>query len=262
MPRVVEDGVLYTKSYSFGVKEVYVIDKAPSLKDLPSDKLARETNEKKNLIDSVNRARKTVFDVAVSNTWDWFVTLTFAVERTNYADKYDLIRNELHQIKRYNKDFKFIFIAEAHKKVEKNGLHAIHFHGLISGLPDEELCNRAVNKLGVIYNWRRMNEYGFNSMSAVRNQEACGAYLQKYMTKSLLKPSFHKSMYVLSRGLYRPLRHKYRIKGYLLPEVKRMLRALSCDIFVTWVGVSYTLSNCNLSDNEIFRGYGLIEEMG
>lgn len=123
-----------------------------------------------------------------ANNFQWFVTLTIDETKLSRTDK-EKITKKLNiflsnQVKR--RDLKYVIIPEYHKKIEDNGLQAIHLHGLISG----EHLN--MSDSGKTYNGKKIYiwddwKYGFStSVEMDENKHICN-YITKYITKNSKK---------------------------------------------------------------------------
>lgn len=127
---------------------------------------------------SLSRTRRNIRELALSNGFDYFATLTINSE---YCDRFhltecqELLRKKLKKLKRKNKDFAYLFITEEHK----NG--AFHFHGLIKGVEDFY-----INQNGYLSH-SLFDEIGFNSFSKIRDYTKTCNYILKYITKSCVK---------------------------------------------------------------------------
>lgn len=159
-------------------------------------------NEEESLRVSLSRTKKTIFEYALCNEFDYFVTLTF--DRNKY-DSTDIV--ELKRIvgqwlnnykKRKNPNLKYLLIPELHKDKEH-----FHFHGLISGI--EDVTEFKESYKGVMrYNWTSWHKkFGFTSLERVKSQERVSRYITKYITKDLLV-AFGKQRYLVSKGLKKP----------------------------------------------------------
>lgn len=150
------------------------------------------------------RARGEVYDIAKSNEWDWFVTLTLSPERVNRWD-YEACCEELQKftliLRRAGNQY--VIVPEQHKD------GAWHFHGLIIG--DLKLTPATnywtgellVDKQGrTIYNIRNY-KYGLNTATAVGHSGKAANYLAKYMLKEMKIPK-GKKRYWASKDLKRP----------------------------------------------------------
>lgn len=80
------------------------------------------------LVRSVRRAKKTVRDLARSNDWAFFVTLTLSPEKVNRYDAGEVLRHLRHWLGNNvrRKGLAYVLVPEHHKD------GAIHFHGLFN----------------------------------------------------------------------------------------------------------------------------------
>ena len=87
---------------------------------------------------SISRSRSKVFEIAVSNNWDYFVTMT--IDSTKHArDNLKAYRKRLSKfLNNYNGKhsikISYLLIPELHKCGNN-----FHLHGLLAGLPIEHL---------------------------------------------------------------------------------------------------------------------------
>lgn len=167
---------------------------------------------------NIARARNAIFEYAICNPWDYFLTLTLAPEN----DRYDLSKfiTRLGQWlrnygKRHDVDLKYLLVPEQHKD------GAWHMHGFLMGLPVEHLTNFAeykgkrklpkyindkIQKNSLIYNWEDYEKkFGFCDLEPIRSREAAAKYVTKYISKSLYESaiSVNSKLYYVSRGLIR-----------------------------------------------------------
>lgn len=150
------------------------------------------------------RARGEVYDIAKSNEWDWFVTLTLSPERVNRWD-YEACCVELVKFTRLLRDRgnQYVIVPEQHE----NG--AWHFHGLVIGdlklIPatsywtGELLFDKQGRQVYNIKNYK----YGLNTATAVGHSGKAAHYLAKYMLKDMKIPK-GKKRYWASKDLKRP----------------------------------------------------------
>lgn len=165
---------------------------------------------------SLSRTKSIIFELAMCNDWEYFVTLTLNPE---YHDRSDLntYKKKLSTwIKNYNRlhetKIKYLLIPEQHK--DGNW----HMHGLIMKLPIEHLQEfkaeqnlplkmlKAIVKGYIIYNWPAYAKaFGYISISKIRNAESVSKYITKYITKDLVKSriSLNDHLYYASQGLKR-----------------------------------------------------------
>lgn len=150
------------------------------------------------------RARGEVYDLARSNLWDWFITLTLSPERVNRWDYSqcaaevirftDVLRKAGNQ---------YIIVPEQHL----NG--AWHFHGLVIG--DLKLVPATNYHTGSflfdsqgrqIFNIKNY-KFGINTATAIGHSAKAASYIAKYMIKKMDIPK-GKKRYWASKSLARP----------------------------------------------------------
>lgn len=165
----------------------------------------RKYNKDKNITrnDSLKRSKDKIYDIAILNKFDYFVTFTLDGKKINRFD-YDDIQKKLkiwlkNKVTRNN--LKYLIVPELHK----NG--AIHFHGLISG--DLKLTDSGHKDKGkVIYNldsWK----YGFTTcVKCTGDYEAVAHYISKYITKDTKR--ILGNTYYSGGGLERDCKKDYR----------------------------------------------------
>lgn len=171
---------------------------------------------KEKLEASLSRTKSKIFELALCNEWEWFVTLTLNPE---YHDRKDLknYKTKLSTwIKNYNRlhktDIKYLLIPENHKD------GSWHMHGLMMGLPMEELHEFTKDeKLPIkilveiahghkIYSWPAYEKtFGYITISKIINAESVSKYITKYITKDLLSTRIgvNEHLYYCSQGLKR-----------------------------------------------------------
>lgn len=179
-------------------------------------KAERCTANDTKLCNNLSRARSTVYELALCNQWDFFVTLTLdasKVDRDNLHATYRKIAKWLNNYNsRYCCKIRYLLIPEPHK----NG--AWHFHGLLSGVPPNHLVlftqhdhipKRIKDMLQEgrsIYNWPAYAAaFGFVTVETVRDARRCSAYMTKYITKELMDSSIELNhhVYYCSQSLKR-----------------------------------------------------------
>lgn len=182
--------------------------------DDPKDSPDRNVNKDK-LNNNISRARSKIFEYAACNEFDYFVTLTLDKEKYNRYDlaKYikDLGQHIRDERKRTGSNIQYLLIPEPHMD------NAWHIHGLIKGMPFEQLklftlddvlpyrVRELIQAGREIYNWTSYaNKFGWCTIEKVKNQEAISKYVTKYISKAL-EPNFkrekEKKLYYVTRGL-------------------------------------------------------------
>lgn len=178
----------------------------------------RNVNDEK-LTHHIARARTRVFEIAICNDFDYFITLTINDEK---LDRYDLkgyIKKLGQFIRDYRKkhgaDIQYLLIPEKHE----NG--AWHMHGLIKGIPADQLKK---NEYGYL-DWEDYKKrFGYCSIDKIKNQEAVSKYITKYIRKSFNTDrgvsEKESKLYYCSRGLRRPQKKKEgTLNGYQLDKI-------------------------------------------
>lgn len=214
-----QNGETQTKIYSHGVNSGYAraVPENPYKHENPfNSELCKEVSSfkeedervQKSLINSMNRAKQKIYDIARANNWEYFITLTFnsdIVNRYDYSSCSKKLKDWLGNTKkRINHDFKYLIVPELHKD------GAFHFHGLIAncdGLKIDE-SGHYDKKGNPIYN---INSYGlgFTTATRVQQNEAVTKYITKYTTKELIENTKNKKRYWASRNCDLPIIEDY-----------------------------------------------------
>ncbi|MCI9655965.1 MAG: hypothetical protein HFF45_08095 [Lawsonibacter sp.] len=174
--------------------------------------------EAEKLATNISRARGKIFELAMSNSWTWFTTFTLSPEKydrtelTSYKKLATWIRNHnrIHEVQ-----IRYLIIPELHADGK-----SWHFHGLLEGVPREELEEFReekgkklpiqilieIKKGNQIYNWPAYQKaFGYITLSEIRNGIAVSKYICKYLTKGLNETGvgLQKHLYYCSQGLKR-----------------------------------------------------------
>lgn len=190
-----------------GFEPVRPLDKPPPVRGAVNDE---------KLQNSLSRSRSRVFELAMCNPWDYFCTFTLNPEK---HDRYDLNASYRQLAKwvnnygfRQHLSLSYLLVPEPHSD------GAWHFHGLLHGLPlshltlftcDQHIPSRIKAMLAsgrMIYNWPAYAAaFGFVTVEAIQNADACAAYMTKYITKELAHSSIELNhhVYYASHGLQR-----------------------------------------------------------
>lgn len=152
-------------------------------KYLDSLKKQKEKTEK-SVYNSTTRSKNKIYSIARSNTWDYFITLTFnkdKVNRYDYESCCNKLKNWLDRYRRECLDLHYLIVPEQHKD------GAWHFHGLISGGDYSSFVDSGKkDKKNVIYN---IDNYklGFTTATRIRDTLKASSYICKYITKDCYK---------------------------------------------------------------------------
>jgi len=168
------------------------------------------------LAHSLSRTKSTIFELALCNDWEYFVSLTLnpnSHDRTNIKAFKKKLLKWLNNYKQYHDtNIKYLLIPEQHAD------GAWHMHGLLSGLPAEHLTafslkdklplpiRRKLKKGRTIYNWEKYAKaFGYVTVEEILNAEAISKYITKYITADLFKTriDLNDHMYYCSLGLRR-----------------------------------------------------------
>lgn len=162
-----------------------------------------ENTEK--LSQSISRARTMIFDYAISNEFDYFVTLTIDKKKMDRYNLTEYIKKFGQFIRNNRKDkgskIQYLLIPEKHKSGEW------HMHGLIKGINENEL---SINENGYL-DWNEYKKrFGYISLSKVKNNIAVAKYITKYISKSLASDDTvtekEKKLYYVTRGLNKSIK--------------------------------------------------------
>ena len=193
-------------------KDIYKITycklpiKRAGFEDKANFKRCRDVNDSK-LSNHIARARTRVFDLAICNDFEYFITLTINKEKLDRYDLKEYIKKLGQFIRNYRRDYEadiqYLLIPEKHKD------GAWHMHGLIKGIPAEHLQK---NKHGYL-DWEAYaKRFGYCSIDEIKNQEAVSKYITKYIRKSFNSDrgitEKESKLYYCSRGLRRPQKKK------------------------------------------------------
>lgn len=151
---------------------------------------------------SASRTINSIYDIARSNPWDWFVTLTFSpdkVNRYNYEECTQKLSKWLNNLRRNSPDMVYLVVPERHKD------GAYHFHGLFQNVDGLEFVDSGhVDGQGrIIYNIGNY-KLGFTTATAIEDYHKACSYLCKYITKDLCALTSGKKRYWCSKNVRRP----------------------------------------------------------
>lgn len=152
---------------------------------------------------SLSSTKNRIYNIARSNTWEWFITLTFNREKTDASD-YDMVTNRLQNNldnirKRYCPNLKYLIVPEFHLDGQN-----YHFHGLLSDCDGLRFrYSRLETKDGEpifnILNWT----WGWTTATRVTDTRRVSSYITKYITKESQIFLKEKNRYYCSRNIKR-----------------------------------------------------------
>ena len=196
-------------AYRYGKKIKVVYYKCGSL-STPNrsgcsiDEALLSTEEKLERFESsISRTKSKIFELAMCNEFEYFVTLTLDAEKQDrfalqtFSKKFGQFVRDLNKKRPNGQKIEYLLIPEQHKD------GAWHFHGLIKGLTKDDLKK---NIRGYLEWFAYSKRFGFFNCSPLKSHEAACKYITKYVTKDVkkataLKSGFHS--YYASQGLKR-----------------------------------------------------------
>jgi Geminivirus Rep catalytic domain. len=165
-------------------------------KPLPMPKPKNMENDVRG--DSVKRAKERIFDVAMCNQFDYFVTWTLDADKINRYDAKQIstkLKKFLNN-KVTRNNARYLVIPEHHKD------GAIHMHGLLSGDFEMVDSGKKTKDGKIIYNMPQWS-LGFSTAIQLDEQkERVSRYITKYVTKDF-KKIFGSFYYAGGHGLVR-----------------------------------------------------------
>lgn len=134
----------------------------------------REQRQVSRLYETKNK----IVQYALCNDFDQFWTLTFAEDRYDIDLCYKKLHKFLKSIKKKYGKFRYVIVAEFHKD------NAVHFHAITGGYKGHLTESGVIQKGNMVYNledWK----WGFTNCQYIANRCAVGAYVSKYIIKSV-----------------------------------------------------------------------------
>ena len=197
--KLVRHNALRTK----GIEDVDQHTRKGSVSDVKSD-------------NNISRAKNRVFELALCNPWNIFLTFTLDPRKYDRDDLQKFQKDISQFIRNYNRNhslnIKYLLIPEEHKK------GGWHMHGFLMGLPDEYLrlftlseklpkyIREKLKSGQAVYEWEPYRKkFGFCDLEVVKDQFAVSAYVTKYITKDLDRTVRESGahLYYCSQGLSR-----------------------------------------------------------
>lgn len=147
---------------------------------------------------SCRRSKNKIYDIAKSNEWEWFFTLTFNKEKVNrydYASVTKKLSLWLNNMRKICPDMKYLVVPEQHED------GAWHFHGLFANVENMEFVSSGKrDKHGrTIYNVGKYR-LGFTEATKIGDLVKASNYIAKYITVDLCFLTEGKKRYWYSRN--------------------------------------------------------------
>lgn len=166
------------------------------------------------LSNNLSRARSRVFELAMCNPWNLFVTLTLDKNKYDRTNLQRFVKDFGQFVRDYRKKHgtavKYLLIPEHHKD------GSWHMHGFICGLPVEHLTEftatdhlpyKILNRIQAnkrVFTWTAYaKRFGFSVIELIDNHEATSKYVTKYITKDAMTTitELNAHMFYASKGL-------------------------------------------------------------
>ena len=247
------------KKFSFSpvkYKHVFLYrDFEKKIEKIPREKWKKNTEKTP---EALSRAKSIITEIALNNKFDYFCTFSFdkdKIDRYDLKECYKRLRLFFKEFKkRYAPNFQWLIIPEFHKD------GAIHFHGLVSGIPDGELTvpdtimkRMSDGEIAVVPNtpkylyWARYSKrFGIFNCSKIKTSEGVAYYVTKYVIKELSKIPTGVNLYAHSKGLKKAdvIYHSYNDSEMLItPSYKNDFCKVAYD---KYEGVYQALESCGI----------------
>lgn len=164
----------------------------------------RTKEGEKHCIDtSLSRTKNVIYNIARSNEWKWFITLTLSpdkVDRSSYDEVVKRLQkfcNNLQQ--RHCPHLKYLIVPELH--LDKINYH---FHGLLADCDELQFVfSGKFDKKGrPVFNIPQWT-YGFTTATLVGDTSRASSYITKYVTKESEQYLKNKHRYYTNRNTLR-----------------------------------------------------------
>jgi len=149
---------------------------------------------------SLMRSKTRITDYTLANDFDLFTTFTFdpsKVDSLNVSLAKKKMSIWLNNQRRDSPDMKYLIVAELHKSGR------IHFHALMKHYNGKLVDSKRSKNGRIIFNISGWH-YGFSTAVQIDNIAKVSTYMQKYITKEMLKIG-NKKRYWGSRNLIKPI---------------------------------------------------------
>lgn len=196
-------------------------------------------NEEENIKRSLRRTKSVISDISRSNSWEWFLTLTFdpqKVDSYSYEDTTKKLSQWLNNARKKANDMKYIVVAEKHPTSGR-----FHFHGLFSSIEELSLTDSSlIDKKGrTIYNVGKY-KLGWSTATQIESHERASSYIMKYISKDLFVVGKGKKKYWHSKNCLMPTIEEYFV-SMSNEELRRVydIAAYKKKVYSEYVDVTY-----------------------
>lgn len=181
----------------------------------PHEKLSRSYQDKERTEDeqkhcinvSLARTKNTIYNIARSHKWKWFVTFTFNRQDTDASDFKSVMKKMSKNLdntkQRKCPNLKYIVVPELH--LDKTNYH---FHGLFAGCDELQFVfsghfDDSGRPVFNIPNW----SWGWSTATLVDDSAAASNYVCKYITKESERYLFGQRRYLSNAPKTEPEKH-------------------------------------------------------
>lgn len=196
------------KEYPNGIKQLTVYNTSVCAEKEPISVTFSNPNEHEKNSDekeleksrAIWKIKTKIKDYVLCNDFDTFWTMTFKNHRYDYEHAFEVLSKWLRKMRDKHGKFRYIVIPEIHKD------GAIHFHGVFGGFKGLLVDSGVKHRNVTVFNCPEW-EYGFTTITRMRNKEKCASYVTKYFTKQMQATIVKKGQkkYWLSKGLEKPV---------------------------------------------------------
>lgn len=158
--------------------------------------------DKVNQARSLRRSMQSIYEIARSNSFDYFVTFTFSENRYDYDSCKSKLLQWLKNFQKRKARIEWLCVPEQHKD------GAWHFHAMIQGDMSAYLVAGLHDGRYIIPSYR----FGINELEPIRDSNRCAAYITKYITKELALCLKNKRRYFYSAGLKKPVTKEFYLE--------------------------------------------------
>jgi len=177
-PELGEESILYRRVICYTDGKFYQESKEKSGGNGNSTEEQREEWREQRKFSRLYETKNKIVQYAWCNDFDQFWTLTFAEDRYDIDLCYKKLYRFLERVKKKYDKFRYLIVAEFHKD------NAVHFHAITGGYKGPMTNSGIVQKGNEVYNlddWK----WGFTNCQNIANKTAIGAYISKYIVKSV-----------------------------------------------------------------------------
>lgn len=160
-----------------------------------------EAEEKHCISVSYNRTKNKIYQLARSNSWEWFITFTFdrtKIDSSDYTEVTEKLQNFLdHLRQRKAPDLIYLIVPELHSDKKH-----YHFHGLLTNCGNMRFSysghsDKKGNQIFNMPDW----SFGFSTATRVADTKRVSHYITKYITKESTVFLKNKKRYYASRNI-------------------------------------------------------------